>query len=67
MEDLRREVLQAIREGKTLEEAQATIKLEKYKDWGQYNRYLPLNVKGMYKRTRMNRRPNARPRRGTGN
>lgn len=48
--DLYNAVLEQIRAGKILEEAQAAITLEAYKDWAQYEDYLPLNIEGMYNR-----------------
>jgi glyoxylase-like metal-dependent hydrolase (beta-lactamase superfamily II) len=48
--DLYNAVLEQIRAGKTLEEAQEAITLDAYKDWGQYEDYLPLNIEGMYNR-----------------
>ncbi|MDP6173866.1 MAG: hypothetical protein QGF09_06860 [Rhodospirillales bacterium] len=58
MEDLRAAVLQAARTGQSLEQAQNSIKLTKYKDWGQYGRYLKLNIKGMYVHLALTRRGN---------
>jgi glyoxylase-like metal-dependent hydrolase (beta-lactamase superfamily II) len=58
MEDLRAAVLKAARAGKSSQDAQNSIKLAKYKDWGQYGRYLKLNIKGMYEQVRLTRRGN---------
>jgi len=58
MEDLRSEVLASLRAGLTLEETQQAVTLEAYKDWGQYEQWLPLNIAGMYQRLSLNRRGN---------
>ena len=58
MEDLHGAVLEAIRAGQSLEEAQATIELDRYKDWEEYGDFLPLNIKGMYERVTLHRRGN---------
>lgn len=36
-------------DGKTLEQAQAEIKLPKYASWSRYEEFLPLNVAGAYR------------------
>ena len=41
-------VLKLAAEGKSLQDIQRMIKLEKYKDWGQYDTWLPLNIEGVY-------------------
>ena len=51
-------VLAAARAGKTLEQMQQEIKLETYKNWGQYDTWLPLNIEGMYNQIRLHRRGN---------
>jgi glyoxylase-like metal-dependent hydrolase (beta-lactamase superfamily II) len=48
LEDLSVAVMKLASEGKTLQEMQRLIKLEKYKDWGQYEAWLPLNIEGAY-------------------
>ena len=58
MEDLRAEVLASLRAGRTLEETQQAVTLDAYKDWGQYENWLPLNIAGMYQRLSLNRRGN---------
>jgi glyoxylase-like metal-dependent hydrolase (beta-lactamase superfamily II) len=58
MEDLRGEVLRAIREGKSLDETKQLVKLTKYEKWGNYQQWLPLNVEGMYRYMTVYRRPN---------
>ena len=47
MEDLRAKVLASRRAGRTLEETQQAVTLDAYKDWGQYENWLPLNIAGM--------------------
>ncbi len=58
LEDLYDAVLAAARAGQSLEEMKAGIKLEAYKDWGQYEAWLPLNIEGMYKQISLHRRGN---------
>ncbi len=59
-EDLYGAVLKAVRAGQSLEEMQAGIKLAKYKDWGRYKQFLPLNIEGMYNQIKMHRRATIR-------
>ncbi len=58
MSDLYAAVLQATRAGQTLDQMKASIKLEKYKGWAQYEAWLPLNIEGMYNRIALQRRGN---------
>jgi hypothetical protein len=58
MEELHAAVLQASRAGKSLEEMQRTIRLDTYKDWFRYDKFLPLNIEGMYHQINMHRRGN---------
>ncbi len=58
MEDLRAEVLAHLRAGSTLEETQQAVTMDAYKEWGQYENWLPLNIAGMYQRLSLNRRGN---------
>ena len=58
MQDLRSAVVAAARAGQTLEQAQESIKLEKYKDWNGYQRSLKLNIAGMYTHVQLTRRGN---------
>lgn len=58
MEELRDEVLQYARQGKSLEEIKQLVKMEKYSGWGQYKAYLLLNIEGMYRHIQLHRRPN---------
>lgn len=45
-----------LRAGKTLDELKAGITMDKYKDWGQYEAWRPLNIEGIYNRIQMQRR-----------
>ena len=54
-EDLINAVAEAARAGQTLVEAQALITLPKYRDWSQYEQYLPLNIEGVYNRIQLQR------------
>jgi len=47
MEDLRSAVLEGLRAGKSIEELKSSVTMDSYKDWGQYERWLALNVQGM--------------------
>lgn len=58
MEELRSQVLNYIREGKSLDEIKQLVKMEKYDNWGNYKTYLPLNVEGMHRQIQLHRRPN---------
>ncbi len=56
LEDLHAAVLAAARAGQSLDRMKESIKLEKYKDWRQYEAWLPLNIEGMYNRVSLHRR-----------
>jgi glyoxylase-like metal-dependent hydrolase (beta-lactamase superfamily II) len=58
LEDLYDAVLAGARAGQSLEEMQAGITLDKYKDWGQYEAWRTENIEGMYNQVRMHRRGN---------
>jgi glyoxylase-like metal-dependent hydrolase (beta-lactamase superfamily II) len=58
LEDLYDAVLEAARAGQSLEQMQATIMLDKYRDWGQYEEWRPMNIEGMYKQISLHRRGN---------
>jgi glyoxylase-like metal-dependent hydrolase (beta-lactamase superfamily II) len=58
LEELHAAVLEQARAGKSLEEMQQSIRLEKYKDWFRYEEFLPLNIEGMYSRINLHRRGN---------
>ncbi len=58
LEELRSEVLQYARQGKSLEEIKQLVKMEKYSGWGNHKEWLPLNIEGMYRHVQLHRRPN---------
>lgn len=58
LQDLYAAVLNAARAGQSLEQAKQSITLPKYKDWGRYKEWLPLNIAGVYKRVALQRRGN---------
>jgi len=58
LETLYNSVLEAARDGKTLDEMKASITLDKYKDWGQYKNWRTLNIEGVAKQIALHRRGN---------
>ena len=58
LEDLHAAVLAAARAGQRVEQMKASIKLDKYKDWGRYKEWLPLNIEGMARQIDLHRRGN---------
>ena len=48
VKDLKAEVEAAVAAGKSLEEMQASINMEKYADWGQYKEWRAEDVEGMH-------------------
>ena len=38
----------AVNDGLNLEQTKARVTMEAYKDWGQYEAWLPLNIEGLY-------------------
>lgn len=58
LEDLHSAVLEAARAGQSLEEMQKSITLDQYRDWGQYEEWLPMNIEGMYNQVSLHRRGN---------
>jgi glyoxylase-like metal-dependent hydrolase (beta-lactamase superfamily II) len=58
MIDLTNQVRAQARLGKSLEETKAVVDLSKYKDWGQFEAWSPLNIDGVYQRIQLNRRGN---------
>jgi glyoxylase-like metal-dependent hydrolase (beta-lactamase superfamily II) len=58
LEDLRGQVLAAIRAGKSLDDTKKSVDISKYKDWSGYEQMGPLNIEGMYRLVQANRRPN---------
>lgn len=55
LSDLHAQVFDYVLAGKTVEQAQETIKLPKYEKWYGYKDMLPFNVQGMYKLIELNR------------
>jgi len=47
LEELRAEVLEGLKAGKTVDQLKASVKMEKYKDWAAYDTWRALNVEGM--------------------
>ncbi len=58
LEDLHAAVLKAARAGQSLDDMRQSLKLEKYRDWKQYEAWLPLNIEGMYGQVSLHRRGN---------
>ena len=58
METLYAAVLKSARAGKSLEAMQQSIRLEKYKDWYNYDTQLVLNIEGMHNQIKLHRRGN---------
>ena len=58
LEDLRAQVLAAVRAGKSLEETKKSVDLSKYKDWGGFEQMSQLNIEGVYRLVQGTRRPN---------
>ena len=49
LDELYKAVSHASKEGLSLEETRAKVTMEAYKDWGQYEAWLDLNIEGLYK------------------
>jgi glyoxylase-like metal-dependent hydrolase (beta-lactamase superfamily II) len=58
LEELYDAVLAGLRAGQSVEEMQAVITLDAYRDWSQYEAWRPMNIEGMAKIIAMNRRGN---------
>jgi glyoxylase-like metal-dependent hydrolase (beta-lactamase superfamily II) len=58
LQDLYAAVLEATRAGQSLDDMKAKITLDKYRDWGQYQDWRPMNIEGMYNQIRLHRRGN---------
>ena len=54
-DDLRAAVAKAIAAGQTLEQAQASVTMDAYKDWEFYEQQRPANVAGTYRALMNNR------------
>jgi glyoxylase-like metal-dependent hydrolase (beta-lactamase superfamily II) len=55
-EELREAVARSIAAGQTLDQAQASVTMDAYKDWDFYEQQRPLNVAGMYRALTNSRR-----------
>ncbi|MBL26409.1 MAG: MBL fold metallo-hydrolase [Rhodospirillaceae bacterium] len=49
MEDLRAQVAQGMQQGKSLDEIRQSVDLSAYKDFGEYDNWLSLNIEGMHR------------------
>lgn len=58
LETLYDSVLAAARAGQSLDEMKASITLDAYKDWGQFEAWRAENIEGVYNQIRMHRRGN---------
>jgi len=58
LEELYESVLAAVRADQSLEEMQASITLDKYAEWIQYEQWRESNIEGMYWQVQMHRRSN---------
>ena len=47
MENLKTEVLTGLKAGKSVDVLKEEVTMSDYKDWGQYDNWLALNVEGM--------------------
>jgi len=47
LEELRAGVLKGLKDGKSVDQLKASVKMEKYKSWGSYDQWRALNVEGM--------------------
>jgi hypothetical protein len=47
IENLRAQVLQYRKEGKSVDQMKQLIKMEAYKDWINYQQWLPVNIEHM--------------------
>lgn len=58
LEELYESVLAGARAGRSLEDMQASITLDKYAGWSQYEQWRPMNIEGVYGQVQMHRRGN---------
>jgi glyoxylase-like metal-dependent hydrolase (beta-lactamase superfamily II) len=47
LQELRAAVLKGLKDGKSVDELSESIKMEKYRDWANYDSWLKLNIQGM--------------------
>jgi glyoxylase-like metal-dependent hydrolase (beta-lactamase superfamily II) len=58
LEELRAQVTDLARAGKSLDEVKQTVKMPRYEGWAGYKDEFALNVEGMYRMVQATRRPN---------
>ena len=58
LEELHDAVPEAARAGQSLAEMEASITLDKYRDWDQYEAWRALNIEGIYNQVSLHRRGN---------
>lgn len=58
VEELRAEVLEHMRAGRSLDEIKQAVTMDAYRNWGRYDAWRELNVEGMYRHLQLYRRPN---------
>ena len=58
LEELRDQVTQYLRAGKSVDEIKQLVTMDKYGSWGNYKNYLPLNIEGMARHIQAHRIPN---------
>jgi glyoxylase-like metal-dependent hydrolase (beta-lactamase superfamily II) len=58
LEELREQVAQYLRAGKSVDEIKQMVTMDKYAGWGNYKNYLPLNIEGMVRHIQAHRIPN---------
>jgi glyoxylase-like metal-dependent hydrolase (beta-lactamase superfamily II) len=58
LEELRDQVAQQLKAGKSVDEIKRSVTMEKYRSWGSYQNYLPHNIEGMARYIQSQRIPN---------
>lgn len=58
VEDLRAQVLDHMRAGRSLDEIKQIVTMDAYRGWDRYDAWRELNVEGMYRHLQLYRRPN---------
>lgn len=61
LEELREQVAQQLKTGKSVDEIKRSVTMEKYRGWGNYQSYLPLNIEGMVRYIQSQRSPKSPP------
>ena len=57
LEELRDQVAQYLRAGKSIDEIKELVTMEKYANWDNFKQYLPLNIEGMARHIQMQQNP----------